>query len=151
MNETVIIAIILLALGVAAIANAVIRFFTAKPVPSDKYWAKVSATVTGDYIFTQRGYPSGSSFLADSNPRTYTQKEIVYFVNGTCHTKTVFAPDEQTVDIYYNIYKPSHFYTVEEYEAKYRDSKSGKSLAFWLVMGAILLTIGGTLLYNVLK
>lgn len=135
------------AAGLAVGAKGIYNFVSAKRSASLKRWQKADALIIGDYSFTERGRPYSSSFKSRSNPVTYTQRKIVYMVNGESYEKTAFLPEEEgTVTIYYDVKDPSRFYTEEEWLARLRDCRSGKMLAFFIVMAVIMCAVGTAML-----
>lgn len=105
---------VVIATGLGVLAKGIYNFASAKRLASSGRWQKTEAMIIGDYSFTERGMPYGSSFKSRTNPITYTQRKIVYVVDGESYEKTAFIPeDEGTVPIYYNTNDPSYFYTEE--------------------------------------
>lgn len=143
---------VLIAAGAALLAKGIYNFVSAKRLASSARWKKTDALITGDYSFTERGMPYATSFKSRSNPVTYTQRKIVYVADGESYEKTAFIPEEEgTVPIYYDTKNPSHFYTEEEWLVRFKDRRSGKSLAFWIVMAAIASAVGAAMLYSGLQ
>lgn len=149
---TTVIGGVFIASGAALLAKGIFDFVSAKRIASSKRWKKTDAFITGDYTFTERRMPCMTSFKSRSNPITYTQRKIVYVVDGVSYEKTAFFPeDEGTVPIYYNTKNPSYFYTEEEWLARLRDRRSKKTLAFFIVMAAIASALGAAILYGGLQ
>lgn len=138
--------------GLAVCAKGIYNFLSAKRKASSERWQKTDALIIGDYSFTERGRPYSSSFKSRSNPVTYTQRKIVYVVDGESYEKTDFIPEEEgTVPIYYDTKNPSHFYTEEKWLARLRDMRSGKMLAFFIVMAVLMCAVGAAMLFGGLQ
>ncbi len=140
------------AAGLAVCAKGIYNFASAKRLESSERWQKTDALIIGNYSFTERSGPYASSFKSRSNPITYTQRKIVYVVDGKSYEKTDFIPEEEgTVPIYYDTKNPSHFYTEEKWLARLRDRQSGKMLGFFIVMSVIMCAVGAAMLFGGLQ
>ncbi len=143
---------VFIAAGLATLAKEIYNFVSAKRLESSARWKKTDALIIGDYSFTERSGPYDSSFKSRSNPVTYTQRKIVYVVNGESYEKTDFIPEEEgTVPIYYDTKHPSRFYTEEKWLARLRDRQSGKMLAFFIVMALIMCAVGAAMIFGGLQ
>ncbi len=142
MNDIMILGIVTAAVGLVIAVSGVVTYFERKNAVAKGKWVRTTAAIVGEFSYTERQLPRLSKgYRSQSNPVTYTQARIVYSVDGEFYEKTAFTDEEKEVDIYYNISKPSHFYTAEEYE-KHFENNMLFGLVAGCVAGALMIALG---------
>ena len=144
--------ILILAAGASLIICSIISRIRAHTLPNPQKWIKTTAIITGELNYTERGYPTGTSFLSDSSPHEHEDTLICYMAEGKEYSGSIHNEcDDDTIEIYFKRNDPKFFRTAKEMEERRSIALHNGAFLLNLLFGVVFMLLGSVLLYDTLN